>query len=89
VGGRRSSPPEDAADRRRRLGAAIKLARGELSQTELGARLAPQLGIPIPQGTVSRWELGKTEMTLEQVRALERCLDLDPGHLAAAGGYLG
>ena len=69
--------------RLRSLGAAIRRARGALTQEELGDRL------DLPQTTVSRWELGYVDLGVEQVRRLEEALDLPGGELFAKGGYAG
>jgi hypothetical protein len=58
-----------------------------MNQTEFGKLLGPHLGGPVPQVTISRWELGQTEMTLEQVRAIETVLGLELGSLAKAASY--
>ena len=88
--GRRSSGQRDpdAQSRRSALGASIREARKPLNQTEFGDLLKPLLGERVPQTTLSRWELGEIEMTLEQVRAIELALGLELGSLAKRSGYL-
>lgn len=58
-----------------------------MNQTDFGDLLTPYLGERIPQTTLSRWELGEIEMTLEQVRAIELALGLELGTLAKAAAY--
>lgn len=77
-----SRPPEVAA-RLEKLGDAIRAARGSLSQAEVGASLGD-----VPQTTVSRWERGLVELTLEQVLALETALGLERGDLERRAGYI-
>ena len=71
-----------ARARLRAVGRAIRKARGSMSQTELSTRLN------VPQTTISRWERGTVDFGLEQLRALEHALEISPGHLFAAGGYI-
>lgn len=71
-----------ARARLRAVGRAIRAARGSTSQTELSARLG------VPQTTLSRWERGTVDFGLEQLRALEYVLELEPGTLLLAGGYV-
>lgn len=72
----------DASLRLGRIGRAIREARGDLSQTELSARLN------VPQTTISRWERGTVDFTVEQLRVIEIALDMEPGELLIAGGYV-
>lgn len=53
-----------------------------MSQTELGHKL------DMPQTTVSRWERGTVDLTLEQALEIEVILGLPHGTLAKAGGYI-
>lgn len=76
--------------RRRAIGRLIVDLRKDMTQTELGYRLAefqPD-GQPIPQTTVSRWERGTIDMTFEQAFDIEQALRVAPGTLARAGGYV-
>src|SRR4051794_31003921 len=77
------TPDLIAAGRRRALGEAIKRHRGEMSQGELGAAIGD-----VPQTTISRWERGVVDLTVEQVLAIEIALDLAPGLLASEAGYV-
>ena len=72
-----------ARSRLRALGQAIRRARGDLTQEQLGDLLG------VPQTTVSRWELGYVDLGVEQVRHIEETLRLRPGDLLAEGGYAG
>lgn len=83
----RRSPTTEALERRVALGEEIRRERGVRTQSDLGRLLKPQLGAPVPQTTISRWEKGETELGLEQVRALEIVLGLEHGTLARAAGY--
>ena len=76
------------AERLRQTGSAIRHARGELTQSELGERLAPYLGEPVPQTTISRWESGTITLDLEVLHALELALELQPGTLFHNAGYV-
>lgn len=81
----------DAQQRRRRaIGRLLVDLRKEMTQTELGVKLAefqPD-GQPIPQTTISRWERGTVDMTFEQALEIEKALNVPPGTLARAGGYI-
>lgn len=68
--------------RRKVLGAAIREARGELTQGGLAERLG------IHQPAVSGWESGRVALALEKVMGIEMALGLDPGTLAVRGGYV-
>lgn len=76
------------AERLRQVGRAIRHARGTLTQTELGDRLADHLGEVVPQTTISRWESGVVSIDLEVLRAVELALDLLPGTLFCNAGYV-
>lgn len=80
-------PDGPATKRRRSLGTAIRAHRGDLSQAEVGRRLDQFLPAGVRQATLSRWEAGEVEVSLEQVRALELVLGLRLGTLAAEAGY--
>lgn len=73
---------EDRVRRRRRLGQAIKDYRRDMPQADLGMLLGD-----IPQTTISRWERGLVDLTLEQLHDLETVLKLTPGTLLVASGY--
>jgi len=79
---------EQRAERLRQTGRAIRHARGELTQSELGERLAPFLGEPVPQTTISRWESGAVSLDLETLHAIEGALDLQAGTLFHNAGYV-
>lgn len=83
----RRRPTTAALSRRIALGECIRQERGDLSQGDLGRMLEVELGAPVPQTTISRWEQGETELGLEQVRAVELVLGLDRGHLSREAGY--
>lgn len=78
--------------RREHLGKMIRDYRTDLglSQAELGDLMAPFSldGRSLPQTTISRWEAGSVELTLEQVYDLEEALSLRHGSLAASTGYV-
>jgi len=76
------------AERLRQTGRAIRHARGDLTQTELGERLAPHLGESVPQTTISRWESGGVSLDLEVLHAIELALDLQQGTLFHNAGYV-
>lgn len=63
------------------LGQVIRASRGEMSQNELGNQMG------VPQTTISRWEMGQVDLTMEQVRSLEVALRIRPGTLAISSGY--
>jgi transcriptional regulator with XRE-family HTH domain len=73
---------ERALARREKLGEAIRRYRGDMTQAELGAK------VDLPQTTVSRWEGARVDLSLEQVRLLERALGLELGTLAKAAGFV-
>lgn len=70
-------------ERRKAIGAVIRNARGEMTQSELGVKLGD-----VPQTTISRWEKGIVDLTLEQTRDLERALGLQHGTIFIAAGYV-
>jgi transcriptional regulator with XRE-family HTH domain len=74
--------PAEIVDRRRRIGAAIRRARGSTTQVELAARLG------IGQPALSGWEQGLVALDLEKLRTIERELGLESGALATAGGFV-
>jgi transcriptional regulator with XRE-family HTH domain len=53
-----------------------------VSQVELAQRLG------LSQSSFSAWEGAKLDLTVEQVRSIEEALDLEPGFLLVAGGYV-
>ena len=74
---------DDHARRRlRAIGAAMRRARGSMTQTEVGALL------DLPQSTVSRYELGLVDFPVETIRNIELALGLADGDLLKAGGYV-
>lgn len=80
---RKLAEPISATDERRRtLGAAIRRARGNRTQVEVASALG------VGQPAISGWESGKVALDLDKVHALERALNLVPGALARAGGYV-
>lgn len=79
-----AEPTEEARrERLRALGQMIKKARGLLSQEDLGKKLGG-----LPQTTLSRWEQGKVELTVEQIRDIERACNARPGTLLMGAGYV-
>lgn len=76
-----TTPDDQAQARMKALGQVIRAARGEMSQAELGAEMN------VPQTTISRWEMGQVDLSMEQVRALEIALRVRPGTLAVSSGY--
>ena len=71
----------DAPVRRRRLGAAIRRHRGDLSQFDLAKALG------VSQAGVSLWESGGVDFSYEQVRDIEQELGLPSGTLGWLAGY--
>lgn len=69
--------------RRTRLGDAIRDNRGEMPQIEMGEKLGG-----VPQTTISRWERGLGDMTLEQLWDIENAFQLPHGTLARQAGYV-
>ncbi len=76
--------------RHRAIGKLIVALRQDMTQTELGIKLAEfqQDGQPIPQTTISRWERGTIDMTFDQALEIEMALGVSQGTLARAGGYI-
>ena len=70
-------------ERRRRLGRIIRSLRGDRTQAELGLALGGVI-----QTTISRWENGLVDLTMEQVLELERALEVKPGTLGSVAGYI-
>lgn len=82
---------EQAKSRRRRaIGRHLSAMREGLNQTELGIKLGDYspTGQPVPQTTISRWERGTVDLTLEDAYEIEVALRLAHGTLARAGGYV-
>jgi transcriptional regulator with XRE-family HTH domain len=77
-------------ERKRQLGALIRQHRAEMTQEDLGVQLARFQfdGRPIPQTTISRWEQGKVDLTMEQVWDIEEALRLPHGELSLEVGYV-
>lgn len=70
------------ADRLTALGDAIRVARGTRSQTEIARRLDR------PQSSISAWESGSVDLSAERLHELESALEVAPGTLLRAAGYL-
>jgi transcriptional regulator with XRE-family HTH domain len=74
------------------LGEALREARKEagVTQFDLGVQVANLLGRTdsFDQASVSAWELGRAQMTVEQMLACEQALGLVPGELLRQTGYL-
>lgn len=72
------------AEKRKAFAAALVEARTVrgLTQTELGAEVG------IGQPGVSAWEAGENQPEPEMVFAVERVLELPPGHLSRHLGYM-
>jgi len=68
--------------RTRALGRAIRRHRAEVSQVELAEALG------VSQASVSSWELGGVEFTIEQVMRVERVLHLRAGTLLIEAAYV-
>lgn len=66
----------------RSLGRAIRQARRGLTQVELAGRLG------CPQSSVSSWETGLVEPSLERVHVIEAALGLPAGRLLIEGGHI-
>jgi hypothetical protein len=79
----KGNAPRGTVNRPKALGRALRAARGDRTQTEIGNLLGG-----IPQTTISRWEAGSVHLTVEQVNEVEATLGLEPGYLLRAGGYV-
>lgn len=77
-----ASAPE-AAQRLQALGTEIRRARGTRSQAEV-AELVDR-----PQSSISEWERGRVELSVEQVHQLELVLGVPSGRLLLDAGYVG
>lgn len=69
-------------EQRQRLGAAIRRARGPITQQELGDRIGEA------QTTLSRWETGEVELEIGQAARIEDALRLPHGWIARAAGLV-
>jgi transcriptional regulator with XRE-family HTH domain len=58
-----------------------------LTQAQLGERLGRYRHQPVPQTTISRWELGEVDLTLEDIFDIEEALALPHGILKEQAGY--
>lgn len=67
----------------RRIGQAIRDARGNVPQAELGRRIG------LDQSRISQWERGQEEPSIGQLLDVERALDLEPGFLFIRAGLAG
>lgn len=82
-----------AAERAKRerlklLGQVIRKTRGDLTQSEVGER-SRELGFTeLVQTTLSRWELGMVDLSVEQVREVEQALGVEPGYILVTAGYV-
>lgn len=70
------------AERLAALGAAIRAARGDRPQ----AAIALQLGRP--QSSISSWESGTVDLSVERIRRLESALGIAHGSLLRSAGYI-
>lgn len=73
---------QEAADRLRRLGAAIREARLPRTQVDLAA------AVGWPQASISAWENGHVDLSVERVRLLEDELGVPAGALLRSAGYV-
>ena len=64
------------------LGQALRLARGKLTQREVGQLLG------VDQGTVSHWEKGKGQPELDQIAAIEEAAGRPRGFTLIAAGFV-
>lgn len=64
------------------LGSAIRQVRGPLSQTRLAERL------DLDQTTVSRWEVGRAEPSLDEIARVEAAVGAEPGTVLRLAGYV-
>ena len=69
-------------EERRLLGAAIRRARGELTQAALGDLLGEQ------QTAISRWEVGEVDIDFSLARRIELALQLPFGWIARDAGFI-
>lgn len=76
--------------RMKRLGRRIREKRLEMcmDQAEMAALLTDEHGCPTSQTTISRYESGEIEITLEKVRKIEKILNVLPGTLLLQSGYI-
>lgn len=72
---------DDLAKKREAMARALREARGDRPQIELG------VAAHVPQTTISRWERGDLDLTYPQVYGIEQALGLLPGTLALQSGY--
>lgn len=73
----------DETARRKALGAVIRALRGQWAQVDL-ARLL----VGVSQGTISRWESGRANLSRAQLRAIEHALGVREGTLATAADHV-
>lgn len=64
------------------LGSAVRSARGQRSQCEIAARLGR------PQSSISAWESGGVDLSVERIFQLEGALGVPHGALLRASGYV-
>jgi hypothetical protein len=75
-------------ERREHLGTVIRSVRGDTTQFELAQRISALRGEPFLQTSVSRWEKGMVDLSVEQIRDVELALDLEPGSILVAAGFV-
>lgn len=81
---------QEKAEDLKRLGQAIRQARGELTQSQLAeliSRVRGQDGY-VPQTMVSRWEAGMVDLSCTQLKEIETALGLQLGEIARAAGFI-
>jgi transcriptional regulator with XRE-family HTH domain len=76
-----TSAPERAV-RLTALGAAVRNARGQRSQCEIATELGR------PQSSISAWESGSVDLSVERIYHLEAALRVSHGTLLRASGYI-
>jgi transcriptional regulator with XRE-family HTH domain len=78
--------------RRRKIGEVIRSLRGDMSQEALGIALAKwntyYPGSPYPQTTISRWERGDVEFSVESLMSIEAALGLPQGLILQRAGIV-
>lgn len=74
-------------DRLRLLGQILRISRGEMTQEQVAELLSRIRGERVIQTSVSRWEKGMVDMSVEMIRDIEQALGLEKGSILLSAGY--
>jgi transcriptional regulator with XRE-family HTH domain len=74
--------------RQKLVGQLLRVARGDYTQSQVADLLSEVRGETVIQTSISRWENGLVDMSLEMLWDFEQALGLPKGSIAIAAGYI-